>query len=265
MNQKGFINIIIVIIGLIIIAGAVGYFIGNQTLSPAPIPSPTPKPGPDGEQVSLREGQQESSLLVEKIYPDRITGLNFVEYPIPFERGYPITLRIGEVTSNGCTVTLTLTRIEGDIAIFVKKTDFNRPCPICLAENTLIDTPSGAVPVQQLQKGMAIWTLNIFGARVPATILETVRTPVPPTHHIIHLVLNDGRELFVSPGHPTADGKIMGNLSVGDTINNGSIISVERVLYGKDATYDILPSGETGAYWANGILVGSTLFHSKTK
>ncbi len=26
-----------------------------------------------------------------------------------------------------------------------------------------------------------------------------------------------------------------------------------------DYTYDILPSGSTGAYWANGILLGSTL------
>ena len=26
------------------------------------------------------------------------------------------------------------------------------------------------------------------------------------------------------------------------------------------ATYDVLPSGETGFYWANGVLLGSTLW-----
>jgi hypothetical protein len=26
------------------------------------------------------------------------------------------------------------------------------------------------------------------------------------------------------------------------------------------ATYDLLPSGPTGAYWADGVLLGSTLF-----
>jgi len=262
MNQKGFINILVVI-GLIILAGAVGYFAGYyQIFSPIPPPSPMPSPlpQPDGEKVSLREGQRESSLLVEKIYPDHVAGLNFPEYPVPFERGFPITLRIGENASNGCTITLTLISIESNIATFIKKTDSNRPCPICLAENTLIDTPSGAVPVQQLQKGMAIWTVNSLDARVPATILETVRTPVPPTHRVTHLVLDDGRELFASPGHPTGDGRIIGDLSRGDILNGGRVLTVESILYQKDFTYDILPSGETGLYWANGILIGSTLF-----
>ncbi|OGE80871.1 MAG: hypothetical protein A3C04_00185 [Candidatus Wildermuthbacteria bacterium RIFCSPHIGHO2_02_FULL_45_25] len=45
-DQKGFVNII-VIIGIVILAGIAGYFILNQrTLSPAPIPSPTPSPTP---------------------------------------------------------------------------------------------------------------------------------------------------------------------------------------------------------------------------
>ncbi len=310
MDQKGFINII-VIIGIVILAGVAGYFIARQQAqlipapppSPTPIPSPTPTPTPvacshiakqcpdgsyvtrrgpnceftdcpkslpsplpkpDGVQVSLQAGQREGSLLVEKIYPDHITGNNFQEYPIPTDRGYPITLRVGEVVSNGCTVTLTLIRIEGDIATFVKKTDFNRPCPICLAKNTLIDTPSGSIAIQNLQKGDTIWTLNKLGARVPAKILETVRTPVPSTHQVIHLVLDDGRELFVSPGHPTGDGRTIGNLSLGDSLDGGRVITAKLILYQKDFTYDILPSQGTGLYWANGILMGSTIIPSNS-
>ena len=55
-----------------------------------------------------------------------------------------------------------------------------------------IDTPSGAIPVQNLQKGVEIWTLTSSGARVSAKIIETVRTPAPSTHRVIHLVIDDG-------------------------------------------------------------------------
>src|SRR3989344_7622585 len=65
----------------------------------------------EGEKVSLRAGQREGSLLVEKIYPSYITGLNFMEYPVARDEGFPIELRIGESASNGCTITLTLIEI----------------------------------------------------------------------------------------------------------------------------------------------------------
>ncbi len=223
----------------------------------APCPSPLPKK--DGIQVSLREGQRESSLLVEKIYPDRITGLNFLEYPLPFERGFPITLRIGEIASNGCTVTLTLTKIEGNIATFIRKTDFNRPCPICLASNTMIGTPQGLVLVKDLQVGMPIWTTDSAGHRISGIITKTSKVPVLPTHQMVHLVLDDGRELLVSPGHPTVDGRTAGDLVANDFYDGARVVSSYRVVYGDVATYDILPSGETGFYWANGILLKSTL------
>lgn len=81
--------------------------------------------------VTLREGEREGPLLVQKIYPDRVEGLNFPEYPIAMEEGLPITLRIGEKASNGCTVVLTLTKIQDGSATFLKTVDENRPCPIC--------------------------------------------------------------------------------------------------------------------------------------
>ena len=34
---------------------------------------------------------------------------------------------------------------------------------------------------------------------------------------------------------------------------------VERLAYTGHATFDLLPAGDTGFYWANGILIGSTL------
>jgi len=226
--------------------------------TPSSAPAPSPSPKPNESEVFLREGQREGPFLLEKIYPDRITGLNFKEYPVPFFPG-PVTLRIGEIVSNGCTITLTLTRIGGNTATFIKNTDLNRPCTKCLAEDTLIDTPSGLVPVKDIRAGSPVWTTDKAGRRVSGVVTKTSKVPVLLTHRMIHLALDDGRELVVSPGHPTADGRSVGDLMRGDLYDGASVASAERLPYGESATYDILPSGETGLYWANGILLDSTL------
>lgn len=81
--------------------------------------------------VTLSEGQREGPLLVQKIYADRVEGLNFPEYPVAMDSGLPIALRVGEKASNGCTIVLTLTSIQDGSATFLKTVDENRPCPIC--------------------------------------------------------------------------------------------------------------------------------------
>ncbi len=213
----------------------------------------------NGSLVILSEGQREGPLLVQKILPDNIEGLNFREFPLATNIGYPINLHIGDSTSNGCTVVLTLVKINGSTATFLKKEYQNKPCPICLSENTVIDTPNGSVNVKELKEGMTILTQDSFGHKGNATILKTGRTLVPPDHKMVHVVLNDKRELYVSPNHPTADGRLFGELLVGDTLDGSKIKNREQVSYNGTYTYDILPSGKTGLYWANGILVKSTL------
>ena len=81
--------------------------------------------------TTLTEGQRDGPLLVQEIFPDHVVGLNFVEYPLARENGLPVSLKIGESASNGCTVTVTLEKIENKTAIFSKITDFGRLCPIC--------------------------------------------------------------------------------------------------------------------------------------
>jgi hypothetical protein len=76
---------------------------------------------------------------------------------------------------------------------------------------------------------------------------------------LIDLQLADGRELFVSPNHPTYDGRIMTDLKVGETYDGSTVKSIEFIPYKYQFTYDILPDSQTGNYFANGILVGSTL------
>ncbi len=152
--------------------------------------------------------------------------------------------------------------IDGNGNIRVQERNPGYPaCPICLAAGTLIDTPRGAVAVEKLQEGDPVWTTNEAGERVPAVILKTARVMVPSTHEMVHVILRDGRELWASPGHPTTDGRKLGDLKIGDSLDGARITAVERVPYNQPATYDLLPSGGTGFYWANGILIGSTLAH----
>jgi hypothetical protein len=76
---------------------------------------------------------------------------------------------------------------------------------------------------------------------------------------MVHLILKDGRELYASPGHPTTDGRKLGQLKVGDSLDGSVVMVAQLVPYNQSHTYDLLPAGDTGFYWANGILIASTL------
>lgn len=168
---------------------------------------------------------------------------------------YNFVLRVGEDQGERIEGTITP---SGQITVQEREPSFNT-CPICLARGTIIDTPTGPIPVEQLHKGMVVWTLDGSGKRVVAEVVETVATPVPPSFEVIRIRLNDGRIVTASPGHPTADGRALGNYQVGDTLDGGLVVAVEHVAYDSNATYDLLPSGTTHLYWANGVLLRSTL------
>ncbi len=223
------------------------------------LPQATTIPSDNGTLVALREGQRDGPLLVQKILKDNVQGLAFREYPLATNTGYPMTLHIGDIVSNGCTVELTLVKIENNTVTFLKKEHHDRPCPICLSENTVIDTPNGQTNVQNLKPGMVVFTQDDLGHKQIGTILKTGRTLSPQGHKMVHVVLSDARELDVSQNHPTTDGRLFGYLQAGDTLDGSKIKSVELVSYNGTYTYDILPGGKTGFYWADGILVGSTL------
>ena len=142
---------------------------------------------------------------------------------------------------------------------FCQLKGYIRTCPICLAKNTLIDTPQGAIPVQEIQKWTPIWTVNQSGERVPGIVIKTSKTPVPRGHKMAELVLDDGRALLVSPGHPTIDERTAGDLVESDIYNGARVVSAQLIPYDGGYTYDLLVSGGTGFYFANGILLDSTL------
>jgi hypothetical protein len=136
------------------------------------------------------------------------------------------------------------------------------PCPICLARGTRIATPNGELQVEDLRPDMTVWTTDEAGRRVVGRALIVGSTPVPTTHRVVHLVLSDGRTVDVSPGHPLPDGRRLGDLRRGDQIDGATVVSAALVSYNGGATFDLLPSGPTGTYWANGILLASTLHTS---
>ena len=84
-------------------------------------------------------------------------------------------------------------------------------------------------------------------------------TPVPATHRVVELRLSDGRAVDVSPGHPTADGRKVGDLAAGDAYDGAVVVRADLVPYAGGATFDVLPAGATGMYWANGVLLASTI------
>jgi hypothetical protein len=150
-------------------------------------------------------------------------------------------------------------RVDGVVSVSSRTAAGPPNCPICLGASTLIDTPRGPVRVTEVRVGTVVWTQAADGSRVAAPVIQVGSMIAPPVHEMVHLVLADGRELLVSPGHRAADGRTVGSLRAGDVLDGSSIASWELVPYAGGKTYDILPAGATGHYWANGILLASTL------
>ena len=159
--------------------------------------------------------------------------------------------------TNGFRIT-GLIDLQGQIKL-LDKTPVFLGCPICLARGTRIDTPVGQVAIERLEPGMMVWTLDSRKRRVAEPILIVTEVRVSVGHTIMHIWLNDGRELRVSPGHPTADGRDVTDLKQGARYDGGTVAFAEVEKYDYAETFDLLPAGDTGFYWANGILLGSTL------
>ncbi len=131
-------------------------------------------------------------------------------------------------------------------------------CPICLPEDTRIATPQGDRPITTLAIGDEIWTLDEHGRRVRARIIHVGSTPVGRAHQLVQATLADGRVMRASAGHPDTAGLAVGGLAHGATLSGSTIVAIERVPYDGARTHDVLPSGSTGIYWADGVALRSS-------
>jgi len=140
----------------------------------------------------------------------------------------------------------------------------NGTCPTgcancnCAAPTTPIATPVGDRPIADLKVGDLVYSIDRgLLAVVPIKVVH--RQPVTGNHRIVELKLAHGATLRISTRHPTADGRQFANLGPGDLVDGVRVIGARLVDYDQPFTYDILPDSDSGAYFAGGTLIGSTL------
>jgi hypothetical protein len=219
---------------------------------------------------SIRADEAEFSAIVEHLgLPDKAEYTDAEKLQIyreykklkygvqltPAGNAYAFTLRVDEGQGERIEGTITS---SGAIKVLKREPSFNT-CPICLIKGTLIDTPGGQIAIEDLREGMTVWTLDGMGRRTTGVVVKTASTTISSSFLVVRVTLDDSRTVAASPGHPTADGRVLGDYQAGDILDGASVVTVEYEVYRGSATYDFLPSGTTGLYWANHILLKSTL------
>jgi hypothetical protein len=184
---------------------------------------------------------------------------------VPVGEGYSFDLLVPQGGSDVGTW-----RLKGEVSrtgtVKISDREIGQPlnCPICLASGVRIATPEGTVRVENLRVGMPVWTTDLRGRRIIGAVVETGHMEAPLGHEIVRMTFADGRTLLASPGHPTVDGRTLADLMPGDRYDGTVVVSTTLVGYA-GATWDLLPSGPTGTYFANGVPLASTLRNSSVR
>jgi hypothetical protein len=135
----------------------------------------------------------------------------------------------------------------------------DKGCPacVCASPDTPIATPTGERRIADLRVGDLVYSVE--GEAVVAVPLVKVNRAPVHGHRVVRATLASGVVLEVSAPHPTADGRTFGDLRAGGELDGVTVISAELMPYAHPFTYDVLPASRTGAYYAGGVLIGSTL------
>jgi hypothetical protein len=143
-------------------------------------------------------------------------------------------------------------------------TPVNGTCPVgcptctCASPDTSIATPGGPRSIASLAEGELVYSVD-RGRVVAVPVVRTRKVAATNHHVVVRVTLTNGSLLEISAPHPTADGRLFGELRAGDQLGGFEVARVELVPYGHAFTYDILPASDSGTYFAEGALVGSTL------
>jgi hypothetical protein len=153
---------------------------------------------------------------------------------------------------------------RGQITVDVQAPAGEPACPICLARGTRIATPDGDVAIEDVHVGMRVWSIDERGRRIAANVVRVGQTRVPASHLVVRLILDDGRSVRASPGHPLADGRLLADIKAGDRVDGSTVVRAAAESYDGGSTFDLLTNPPGGAYLADGIPLGSTLGEART-
>ena len=128
------------------------------------------------------------------------------------------------------------------------------PVPICCSPDTKIKTDGVQKRIADIREGEVVLTDGGKAVRVK----KVSKTPVK-NHKVLKITLSDGTILEISPGHPTTDGRKLKELKMGDILDGRMVVETKLIPYIYSHTYDILPDSKAGNYYANGVLIGSSL------
>lgn len=133
----------------------------------------------------------------------------------------------------------------------------------CLPDEAPVSTPTGLVSVKELNVGDTVlsYVSTMDGlqlVRLPVLLIDSVL--VGDDHKMVHLMLDDDRQVTASPLHPLGEtGALMRDVKVGDILNGSSVIGVALLDYTGQYTRDILTDGFWGGYLVNGVWLRSTI------
>jgi hypothetical protein len=237
--------------------------------SPTPTPLPSTTPSPTGLIGDTNQDGVINRLDIEKIIE---TWLQNVSAPVDLNNDMKIngfdfgqellyTWNIWQCSSQGSCVNGEIcpagTECSGLPAFGCYPPGC--PTPICLPETAVIGTPDGNIRITELKAGHMVWSTNLLGEKIAVPVKKVSRTPVPKTHMMVEVTLYDGRVVTASAGHPTTSGKTFGQLRTAMLLDGSTIVDIKTIPYTAGYTYDLLPDSDTGFYWANGVLIASTL------
>jgi len=121
----------------------------------------------------------------------------------------------------------------------------------------MIATPTGEVAIETLSPGDLV--LSMHAGRLQAVPLRAVHRQAVHDHVVIVATLANGRQVAMSPRHPTADGHRFQDLVAGSMLGDERVVALKTVPYTGAYTYDLLPDSDSATYVAEGALVSSTL------
>jgi hypothetical protein len=70
---------------------------------------------------------------------------------------------------------------------------------------------------------------------------------MPSAFEVVRVELSDRRIVTASPGHPTAEGRALGDYAAGDRLDGALVVTTARISENGGATFDILSSGPIAA------------------